>query len=444
MRVHPGEALGDNIPTPPEHPGYNFTGWDDGKGNSINASTVINGSITVFARYSAIVVSGGSGGPSTPTTPEDPVVTTDDVKHDSTVSTETRAKPKATVQGKTATVEITDAMGDEMIRQALANDSKSVGVIMESSAGVTSYQATFPGNVVADIADKTDAALCMEAPIIDFGIPNEALAELTDCDTLTVTATKENGAVTFDILTDGKSVGDTVGTIKAKFDLKDGEVAVMVNPDGTETIIPKSAVENGSTYVVLDGCATVKVINNSRNFADVHNEWYTSSVNFVSSHELFNGISATQFAPKANMTRADLATVLWRLESEAEAENGVDFTDVSGNAYYADAVEWASVNHVIKGKAPGIFDPSNNVTRQEMVTMIYRYVKTLGMDTGDTASLAKFKDAGDVASWAEEAMEWAVSSGIIQGTTGAINPTGTATRAEVATIMERLVEYIVM
>ena len=442
VRVHPGEALGSNIPTPPQHPGYNFIGWDDGNGTSINSSTVITGSITIFARYSAIVVAPSV--PSTPSTPEDPVVTTNDVEHDGEVSTETRAKPEATVQGDTATADITEAMGDEMIKQALANDSESVGVIMESSAGVSSYKATFPGSVITDIADKTDAALCMEAPIIDFDIPNEALAELSDCDTLTVTAEKKNGAVTFDILADGKSVGDTVGSLKAKLDLKYGEVAVLVHPDGTETLIPKSAVENGSTYVVLDGCGTVKVINNSKNFEDVHSEWFSSAVSFVSSHELFVGTSPTEFSPNANMTRADLATVLWRLESSVEADGGIDFADVPGNVYYTDAVEWASANHVIEGTAPGIFAPVSNVTRQEMVTMIYRYVQTLGMDTGDTVNLTGFKDSGKVASWAEDAMEWAVANGIIQGKgNDVLAPEATATRAEVATIMERLVEYIV-
>ncbi len=117
-------------------------------------------------------------------------------------------------------------------------------------------------------------------------------------------------------------------------------------------------------------------------------------MSFVSSHELFVGTSATEFSPNANMTRADLATVLWRLESSVEADGGTDFTDVPNNVYYTNAVEWASVNHVIEGTAPGIFAPVNNVTRQEMVTMIYRYVQALGMDTGDTTTYFQGPDTG--------------------------------------------------
>lgn len=130
---------------------------------------------------------------------------------------------------------------------------------------------------------------------------------------------------------------------------------------------------------------------------------------------LFLRTSATEFSPDANMTRASLATVLWRLESNVKADGGIDFTDVPNNVYYTDAVEWASANHVIEGTAPGLFSPLIDVTRQEMVTMIYRYVRTLGMDTGDTVSLAGFRDSGKMASWAEDAMEWAVANGIIQG-----------------------------
>lgn len=430
------------MPTPPEHPGYRFTRWEDGNGNTVTASTVVTSSMNVFARYS--VISGG-GVPGVPSTPKDPVVTTNDVEREGEVSTETRAKPEATVEGSTATAEITEAMGDEMIKQALANGSESVGVIMEPSEGVSSFKATFPGSVIADIAEKTDAALCMEAPVIDFDIPNGVLAELGGCDTLTVIAEKENGAVTFDILADGKSVGDTVGSLKAKLDLKYGEVAVLVHPDGTETIIPKSEVENGGTYVVLDGCGTVKVINNSKNFDDVHSEWFSSAVSFVSSHELFNGVSATSFAPEANMTRADLATVLWRLESKAQADgDAIDFTDVDSGVYYAEGVEWASSEGIISGTAPGLFEPVRAVTRQEMVTMIYRYAKALGLDVTEKSDLKSFKDAGDVDDWARDAMEWAVANGIIQGSDDStLAPDATATRAQVAAIMERLVDVIV-
>ncbi len=437
--VDKGASIG-TMPTPPEHPGYRFTRWEDGSGNTVNANTVVNASMNVFARYS-VISSGGGGGSAQPSTPTDPVVSTDNVTVESEITTQTTARPEATLADGKASTTITDEVGDEIVKQAVEHNSDTVVVAPKVSESASVSEVTIPGGTVNDIVEKTDAALRVETSAADVTIPNAVLAEIGEGD-LTVTTEKKSGAVSVDVAVDGKKVNGA--GIKAALDLKFGEVAVAVNADGTETIIPKSTVENGKTYVVLDGCATVKVVNNSKNFEDVHGEWFASSVSFVSSHELFVGTSATEFSPNANMTRADLATVLWRLESSVEADGGTDFTDVPNNVYYTNAVEWASVNHVIEGTAPGIFAPVNNVTRQEMVTMIYRYVQALGMDTGDTTSLADFNDSGDVASWAEDAMEWAVANGIVQGKgNNALVPEATATRAEVATIMERLVEYIV-
>lgn len=476
--VAKGATIGSagRFPMPPEHPGYTFVRWEDGNGRPVSEYTVVNASINIFARYTVTSdIPSYPSHPSYPTIPpeptvpvepatpiepqpapapaatpkpaepEKPVVSTNDVKHNGKVSTETRAKPVATVEHSTVVANITEGIGEEMIKQALDKGSESVGVILNEEKGASTYTATFPGSVISDIVEKTDASLCMEAPVIDFDIPNAALAELKDCNTLTVTAAKANGAVTFDILKDGKSVGDSVGNLTATLDLKYGEVAVEVHPDGTQTIIPKSAVENGKTYVMVDGCTTVKVVNNSRDFEDVHGEWFGSYVSFTSSHELFNGVSPTQFAPYANITRAELATVLWNLESKSKDTAGsAEFTDVPADAFYADAVAWASAHHIIAGRAPGIFDPTSSITRQEIVAMIYQYAKATGVDNGETVSLESYSDSGKVASWAAEAMQWAVANHLISGTgDGRLAPDATATRCEVAAIMELLVEYIV-
>ncbi len=433
--VESGEPLGE-LPTPPDHPGYSFIGWQDGSGNSVTAQTIVEKSMNVFARYSAISVA-----PSIPAAPSDPVVSTGNVTEEDETTTETTAKPEAQVTGGDASTAVTESVGSEMVKQAVENSSDTVVIAPKVSGDVTRSEVSIPGGTVADIAEKTDADLRVETPAADVTLDNDSLKELGKGSTVTVTTEKKDGAVSVNVAVDGKAVE---GEVKAVLDLKYGEVAVMVNPDGTETIIPKSAVEDGRTYVVMENGATVKVKDNSRSFEDVHSEWYASAVSFVSSHELFLGVTETEFAPRSNMTRAALATVLWRLESEAAAEGGTKFNDVSATAYYADAVEWASANLIIEGKGDGVFAPGMNVTRQEMVTMIYRYVKTLGLDADEKASLDTFKDSASVSSWAREAMEWAVANEIIQGNgDDTISPKATATRAQVAAIMQRLVEYIV-
>lgn len=439
--VEKGAAIGP-IPTPPSHPGYYFTGWDDGNGHTVSASTVVNSSMTVFARYTAIVAPSDPGTPSNPSKPSSPLVSTADVTEKGETNTETTAKPQGEIKDGSASTTVTESIGDEIVKQAVENKSDTVVIAPKLTGSANNAKVFIPGTTVTEIAEKTSADLRVETPAADVTIPNEDLKEMGAGKTLTVTTQKKSGAVTVDVAVDGKALTGTV--IKAALDLKFGEVAVLVNPDGTETVIPKSTVENGKTYVVMKSGDSVKVINNSLNFDDVDAEWFSSAVSFVSSHRLFLGTSDTEFSPNDYMRRADLATVLWRLESTIKVAGTIDFTDVPEDVYYTGAVEWASANGIINGTAPGVFAPMDDIKREDMVTMVYRYVKSLGLDNGKNADLAAFKDGKDVDSWSVEAMKWATANGIIQGDqNGAINPRNNITRAEVATILERLVEYIV-
>lgn len=137
-----------------------------------------------------------------------------------------------------------------------------------------------------------------------------------------------------------------------------------------------------------------------------------------------------------------LATVLYRQEgAEAAGENS--FADVPADAWYADAVTWANGNGIVMGTDRG-FEPDKNITREQIVTMLYRYVKYLGLDVGGEADLSGFPDDGETSAWAGEAMQWAVSVGLFRGDdNGALNPQGEATRAEVATLLQRLDALIV-
>ena len=225
---------------------------------------------------------------------------------------------------------------------------------------------------------------------------------------------------------------------------KDSQVLVLVNADGTEKVIKKSIVENGKAYAEIPSGATVKVIANKKTFKDVKNsDWFAAAVDFASSHELFKGVSDTEFAPKSNMTRAMLVTVLYRLQDEPKAGK-TSFDDVPADTWYTEAVAWAAEEGIVLGNGSG-FAPNDNITREQIATILYRYMKYLGFDVSAKGDLNKFKDGKDVSSWAQDAMLWAEKVGLFQGDdNGNLNPRSNATRAEVATLLQRLVKLIVM
>ena len=243
------------------------------------------------------------------------------------------------------------------------------------------------------------------------------------------------------------TVGNKVADITLQVELpatKDGQVLVLVNADGTEKIIKKSVVENGKACGEIPNGATVKVVANKKTFKDVKaNDWFASAVDFVSSHELFQGVGNDEFAPKSNMTRAMLVTVLYRLQDEPKA-GSTSFNDVPADTWYTEAVAWAAGEGIVLGNGDG-FAPNDNITREQIATILYRYMKYLGVDVSAKGDLNKFKDGKDVSSWAQDAMLWAEKVGLFQGDDqGNLNPGSNATRAEVATLMQRLVKMLVL
>lgn len=168
-------------------------------------------------------------------------------------------------------------------------------------------------------------------------------------------------------------------------------------------------------------------------------DWYYSNARFAYETGLFQGLTATTFSPNTNMNRAMLATVLRRLAGAEGAVPSAGFTDVPAGAWYADAVNWAAGVGAVNGMGDGTFAPDANVTREQMVTMLYRYARDyLGMETPATGDLSVFSDRAGISSWAEDAVSWAVGHGILNGRTGgALDPAGSATRAEVAALLQR-------
>lgn len=250
----------------------------------------------------------------------------------------------------------------------------------------------------------------------------------------TVEAEKEGGlvlVVSGDVIVTGE-VGDLViahGT-PAKVEIPvenvtSGTVAVLVKADGTEEIIKTTlTTENGVAVTLADG-DTVKIVDNSKDFDDVSNQyWGASYIDFATSRNLFSGTSATTFAPETVMTRSMIVTVL-------ASYDGANTAASAGEAWYAAGQQWAMEN--------GISDGTNmdgNLNREQLALMLWNYAGK----PAPTGNLNSFVDAGNTSDWAAQAMAWAVENGLISGMgNNALDPQGLATRAQVATIMSQFV-----
>ena len=177
--------------------------------------------------------------------------------------------------------------------------------------------------------------------------------------------------------------------------------------------------------VKLEGSAELVLVDRSRDFSDTKGHWAEDAIDFATAHELFSGTGEYTFTPDSPMTRAMLMTVLARFDGQ----------DTTGGAvWYEKAMEWAREHGVSDGS-----DPEGSITREQLATMLWRYA---GSPAGD-GSLSSFGDGGSANTYAVEALRWAVGEGLISGTdAGLLAPQGSATRAQVATILMRFVESL--
>lgn len=181
-------------------------------------------------------------------------------------------------------------------------------------------------------------------------------------------------------------------------------------------------------------------------FTDVDTaKWYHLSVDYVLTHKMMNGVSSRAFAPNANLTRGMLVQILYNLEGKPKG-TAANFSDVQADAWYAEAVGWAASNKVVTGYADGTFRPNAAVTREQAAAILYRYAQSKGIDVsvGENTNILSYVDVQQASEYAIPALQWAVSAGVLNGKNGGrLAPTGTATRAEIAAIMQRWCENII-
>ena len=221
-------------------------------------------------------------------------------------------------------------------------------------------------------------------------------------------------------------------------DSKGGTVKLTDKGSGTYTFtMPASKVTVQATFT-QNQSGTLP-------FTDVKTgDWFYEAVQYVYDKGMMTGVSADRFAPASTTTRGMIVTILYRLENEPAVSGGSAFTDVESGAWYANAVAWAAANDIVNGTSATTFAPNSPITREQMATMLYRFAQYKGMDAVTLQeNLTGYPDGDQVSDYAIPAMNWAVGQGLIAGMeNGTLVPQGSATRAQVATILMRFCESI--
>ena len=225
--------------------------------------------------------------------------------------------------------------------------------------------------------------------------------------------------------------------------------AVYVDDAGKVEWITKSIYDASLKAVVFEtGHFSVYGVgykNPAPAFTDIHNHWAADNILFAASRGLLSGTSDTTFSPNTGMTRGMFVTALGRLAGiNPDSYKTGKFTDVKADAYYAPYVNWAAQNGIVEGVTATTFAPDTNINREQMAVIMANYAKKLGYDLPKTLQAVTFADNAQISSWAKNAVRTMQQAGILSGKNGnKFDPKGTATRAEVATILRRFVEIVI-
>ncbi|MBR6916411.1 MAG: S-layer homology domain-containing protein, partial [Clostridia bacterium] len=185
--------------------------------------------------------------------------------------------------------------------------------------------------------------------------------------------------------------------------------------------------------------AAIPVSAAKTNFSDVEDgRWSASSIEYAVKEGYMNGVGGGRFDPEGSLTRAMVATVLWRREGSTAPTAPSGFDDVPAGKWYTDAVAWARSAGVVKGLTETAFGPDEYITREQLATMLFRFSSSAPVSVPERADLDLFADDEKVSDWASEPLEWAVEAGLLKGTDGnRLDPKGFATREQFAAIVER-------
>lgn len=264
----------------------------------------------------------------------------------------------------------------------------------------------------------------------------------------TVAADKKSAASGATVtITVTPETGYKVGTVTVKD--KNGKTIAATEKDGKYSFqMPASAVSVDVTFV-KDGQSSVGDCPKDSTcpvdpFKDTaNNAWWHDGIHYCVQQGLMNGVASDQFAPNGTTTRAMIVTILWRMEGSPATSYGMSFTDVPAGQWYTEAIRWAQSTGVVTGYDAKTFGPNDNVTREQLAAILYRYTAHKGGDVSKRSTLAQFTDVNQISSWALENIQWANAVGMVNGRTDTtIVPKGNATRAEAASMIQRFCQNV--
>lgn len=276
----------------------------------------------------------------------------------------------------------------------------------------------------------------------EFSYNRPAVVEYT----VNVSAT-DNGAVS--VSPKRAERGDTV-TITATPDKGYVVDAVVVTDRSGNKVTVSKKADGKYTFTMPKSSVTVKAIFKEEPkepatmpFIDVaKTAWYYPAVEYVYNNDLMNGTTDNIFAPNVSLNRAMMAAVLYNMEGGPQCDKDGLFSDVKDGKWYTDAINWAASNDIVSGMPDGTYAPDQALTREQMASILYRYAEYKGIDISARADLDKFTDGDCVSPWASDVVQWAVSEKLINGVGSELQPKGTASRAQVATVLMNFCENV--
>ena len=330
----------------------------------------------------------------------------------------------------TATVKPEDATN-----KAVTWTSSNSTVATVDQNGVVTAVAPGTATITVTTADGGFTATCTVTvrPDVPPANPNYRITvEATQGGTVTAdpTAAKAGATVT---LTPDPDAGYQVGAV-AVTDRFGDAVAVTEQADGTYTF----TMPNGQVTV------TVTFAEAPLPFPDVtEGDWFYDAVRCAYETGLMDGVGDNLFAPNSETTRAQLVTILYRLAGQPEPGGDSGFSDVETGTWYTDAVAWAAENGIVNGVSDTEFAPGDDITREQLAAILYRYAAYQGYDVSQRADLSGFGDASSISGYAQEALSWAHAQGLVLGfEDGSLRPQGTASRAQIAAVLMRFLAAV--
>lgn len=451
--------------------GYRFSSLTINGQQMLNGSTYdVTGDVTVAAVFASTSGGGGSagGGGGAAGGGSSSTGTTSTVTVSATTS----------VSGNVMSATVSAANMEKAVKEVLALAEKNdttpvVKVSLNVGVNIEGISVNLPTEALKALAAVSSAKLTIESSVATVTFDAAALSDILSQagETFTLNA----GKADMSNFTAAQLLGAGEGSV---FDINitSGETGITNFSKGTATVtLPYTLKvdENASDIVVyymadngiLDSQSTqYDAANRKATFTTNHfsiyvvdaawanpfndvaeGDWFYNAVRYANENSLMAGVSDTTFAPNMNLTRAMVVQMLYSLEGKPAVVSGGNFTDVKASDWYADAVNWAASKGIVSGYSETTYAPNDSVTREQLSLILYKYAQSKNVTVNDYSSLSGFVDAAKTSDWAEDAVEWAVGAGLISSTSTSnktLDPTGTATRAQVAQIVANFVEQV--